>query len=42
MNPVGWETRPLGWLLLLMILATLCYLVVRMLRPLPPASEPEV
>ena len=42
MKPVGWEMRPHGWLLVIVILATLCYLVIRMLRRLPPASEPEV
>ena len=41
MKPVGWEMRPLGWLLVIVILATLCYLVIRKLRRVPPASKPE-
>ena len=41
MKPVGWEIRPIGWLLLIVILAVLCYLLVRTLRRLPPASNPE-
>ena len=42
MKPVGWEMRPLGWVLVLVILATMCYLVLSMLRRVPPASKPEV
>ena len=39
MKPVGWEMRPLGWLLIIVILAILCYVVVSTLRRVPPASE---
>ena len=39
MKTVGWEIRPLGWLLVLVVLAALCYLVVRWVRRLPPAPE---
>ena len=42
MKPVGWEMRPLGWLLVIVILATLCYLVVTKFRRVPPPSNPEV
>ena len=41
MKPVGWEIRPLGWLLVTVVLAVLCYFVVTRLRRLPPASESE-
>ena len=41
MKPGGWEMRPLGWLLVIVILATLCYVAVRTLRRVPPPSEPE-
>ena len=41
MKPVGWEMRPLGWVLVIVILATLCYVVIRMHRRLPPPLEPE-
>ena len=42
MKPVGWEMRPLGWVLLIVIVAILSYFIVRQLRRVPPASEPEV
>ena len=41
MKPVGWEMRPLGWVLVLVIVAILSYVVVRMHRRLPPPSERE-
>lgn len=41
MKQVGWEIQPLGWLLLIVIVATVCYVVARWARRLPPAPEPE-
>jgi hypothetical protein len=41
MKPVGWEMRPLGWLLLFVIVAILSYFIVRTFRRVPPPSEPE-
>ena len=41
MKPVGWEMRPLGWVLLIVIVAILSYFIVRALRRVPPPSEPE-
>jgi hypothetical protein len=42
MKQVGWEMRPLGWLLLILIVGTVCYVVVRWVRRLPPATEQEI
>ena len=39
MKQVGWEIQPLGWLLLILIVATVCYIVVRWIRRLPPTPE---
>lgn len=39
MNPVGWEIRPLGWLLLLVLVGLLVYLVYKRLQP--PSAQPE-
>jgi hypothetical protein len=41
MKQVGWEIQPLGWLLLIVIVATVCYVVVRWVRRFPPAPEQE-
>lgn len=41
MKQVGWEIQPLGWLLLIMIVATACYITVSWARRFPPASEQE-
>ena len=41
MKQVGWEIQPLGWLLLIVIVATVCYVVVRWVCRLPPAPEQE-
>ena len=41
MKPVGWEMRPLGWVLVLVIVAILSYVIVRKLHRLPPPLEPE-
>jgi hypothetical protein len=40
MKQVGWEIQPLGWLLLIVIVATVCYIIIR-LRRLPPTPEEE-
>ena len=43
MKPVGWEIRPLGWVLLIVIVAILSYFIVSKLHRVPPPSaEPEV
>ena len=39
MKPIGWEIRPFGWLLILLIIGFLAYRVFRWLQ-CPPA-EPE-
>ncbi|HXX75217.1 MAG TPA: hypothetical protein VEI50_08815 [Nitrospiraceae bacterium] len=39
MKPVGWEIRPLGWLLLVVLVALLVYLIYRRLQP--PSAQPE-
>lgn len=39
MKQVGWEIQPLGWLLLIVLVAFACYIVVKRLRPLPPAQD---
>ena len=41
MKRAGWEMQPLGWLLLIVIVATACYIVVSWVRRVPPASEQE-
>ena len=41
MKQVGWVIQPLGWLLLIMIVVTVCYIVV-WVRRLPPAPEQEL
>jgi len=41
MKTGGWEIRPLGWILLITVLVTLCYLTVKWLRRWPPPSEAE-
>ncbi len=41
MKQVGWEIQPLGWLFLIVIVATLCYVVVSWVRRLPRAPEQE-
>ena len=41
MKQVGWEIQPLGWLLLIVIVATVCYLAVRWAHRFPPAPEQE-
>lgn len=41
MKQVGWQIQPLGWLLLIVIVAALCYVVVRWARRLPPAPNQE-
>ena len=33
MKPVGWEIRPLGWLLLAVLVGLLVFLVYRRLQP---------
>ena len=37
MKTVGWEIRPLGSLLVIVVLAALGYLIVKWVRRLPPA-----
>ena len=39
MKPVGWEIRPLGWLLLILIGCLLTYLVITWLQR--PPHQPE-
>ncbi len=39
MKPGGWEIRPLGWLLLIVFVAFVCYIVVKRLRPIPPTQD---
>ena len=39
MKTVGWEIRPLGWLLVIVVLVALSYLIVKWVRRLPPALE---
>ena len=39
MKPVGWEIRPLGWLLLVVLVALLVYLIYRRLQP--PSAQPK-
>ncbi len=41
MKQTGWEIQPLGWLLLIVIVATVCYIIVRWVRRLPPAPQQE-
>ena len=42
MKQVGWEIQPLGWLLLIVIVAGVCYIVVRWACRFPPAPEQEL
>jgi hypothetical protein len=39
MKPGGWEIRPLGWLLLIVLVVFVCYIVVKRVPPLPPAQD---
>lgn len=39
MKPVGWEIRPLGWLLLVVLVGLLVYFIYRRLHP--PSAQPE-
>jgi hypothetical protein len=39
MKTVGWEIRPLGCLLVIMVLAALGYLIIKWVCRLPPAPE---
>jgi hypothetical protein len=39
MKTVGWEIRPLGWFLMIVVLAALGYLLVKWVRRLPSAPE---
>ena len=42
MKQVGWQIQPLGWLLLIVIVAALSYVTVSWLRRLlPPAPNQE-
>jgi len=41
MKQVGWEIQPLGWLLLIVVVATVCYVVVNWARRLRPPPEQE-
>jgi hypothetical protein len=41
MKNTGWVILPLGWLLIVAILAMLSYIVIKKLRWLPPPPEPE-
>ncbi|HXX76250.1 MAG TPA: hypothetical protein VEI50_14070 [Nitrospiraceae bacterium] len=38
----GWTIKPLGWILLLVILVGLYYLVVTRTRRLPPTPETDM
>ena len=39
MKPMGWEIRPFGWLLILLLISFLAYRVFRWLQPPPPEPE---
>ena len=39
MKPMGWEIRPLGWLMLLLIMGVLAYWIFCRLQRPPAESE---
>ncbi|HSA77266.1 MAG TPA: hypothetical protein VLG72_00205 [Nitrospirota bacterium] len=39
MNKIGWEIRPFGLLVFIVVIAISCYAILRWVHRPPPASE---